>query len=74
MHDAIEIERHGIPGVAVCTEPFSHGAAQLATMRGAEGFRFAVVKHPLGSLDDDGLWARAEEALPQVVSIATGAE
>lgn len=74
MHDAIAAEQHDIPGVAICTEPFRVGAAQLATMRGAEGFRFAVVKHPLGSLDDDGLWERAEEALPQVVSIAAGRE
>ncbi|MQA83824.1 MAG: hypothetical protein GEV03_04090 [Streptosporangiales bacterium] len=72
MHDAIQVEGHDIPGVAICTEPFSYGAAQLAKMRGAEGFRFAVVEHPLGSLGDDDLWHRAEAALPQVVDIATG--
>lgn len=74
MHDAVQVEGHGIPGVAVCTEPFSFGASQLAKMRGAEGFRFAVVAHPLGSLDEEALWSRAEDALPQVVSIASGGD
>lgn len=74
MHDAIQSERHGIPGVAICTDQFSYGAAQLAKMRGATDFRFAVVEHPLGSLDEQGLLERAEAALPQVVSIATGTD
>lgn len=74
MHDAIQAEQHTIPGVAICTEPFSIGAAQVAKMRGADGFRFAVVEHPLGSLDDEELWRRAEDALPQVVAIATGGD
>lgn len=74
MHDAIQVESHGIPGVAICTEPFRVGAAQLAKMRGAEGFRFAVVQHPLGSLDEAALLQRAEAAVPQVVAIATGQE
>jgi hypothetical protein len=74
LHDAVQSEQHSTPGVAIVTDQFAHGAAQVAKMRGAPDLRFAVVEHPLGSLDEEALWARAEEALPQVVAIATGRE
>lgn len=71
MHDAVELERRGIPAVAICTEEFRHGGAAIAEMRGAPNYPFALVPHPLGVLDDEALAGRARVALPQVVEILT---
>jgi hypothetical protein len=72
VHDGIEIEKRGIPAVAICTEAFLPGLEALAQMRGMPDYRFAVVPHPLGVLFDDELRQRAELAAPQVVEIVTG--
>lgn len=66
VHDAIELEKRGLPAVAVCTEVFVPGLEALATMRGMPDYRFAVVPHPLGVLFDGELKERAELAAPQV--------
>lgn len=72
VHDAIEMEKLGIPAVAICTEAFRLGLDTLTRMRGMPDHRFAIVPHPLGVLFDDELQQRAELAVPQVVSIVTG--
>lgn len=68
----MEAELAGTPAVAICTDQFRQGAQAVARMRGVAGYRFAVVDHPLGVLDDDGLAQRADQALDQIVAIATG--
>ena len=73
VHDGIEIEKRGIPAVAICTEAFEPGLDALAKMRGMPDYRFALVPHPLGVLFDDELRQRAELAAPQVFEIMTGA-
>jgi hypothetical protein len=72
LHDAVAIDRIGVPAVALISDQFRNGAATVARMRGADGYRFTVVQHPLGSLNEERLWERAEEAYPQIVAIATG--
>ena len=71
VHDGIEIEKRGIPAVAICTEAFVPGLDALTEMRGMPDYRYAVVPHPLGVLFDDELRQRAELAAPQVASIVT---
>lgn len=72
VHDAIELEKLGVPTVAVCTEAFRLGLDTLTKMRGMPDYRFAIVPHPLGVLFDDELQKRAELAAPQVAEIVTG--
>src|SRR3546814_12412654 len=72
VHDGIEIEKRGIPAVAVCTEAFLPGLDALTQMRGMPDYQFAVVPHPLGVLFDDELHQRAVLAAPQVADIVTG--
>lgn len=72
VHDGIEIEKKGIPGVAICTEAFLPGLDALTKMRGMPDYRFAVVPHPLGVLFDDELRQRAKLAAPQVIDIVLG--
>lgn len=70
----MEAELAGTPAVAICTDQFRQGAQAVARMRGLADYRFAVVDHPLGVLDEARLAERADQALDQVVAIATGRE
>lgn len=70
VHDGIEMEKMGIPAIAVCTEAFLPGLDALSKMRGMPDYKFAVVPHPLGVLFDDELRGRAALAAPQIVQIA----
>lgn len=74
VHDGIEIEKRGIPAVAICTEAFRPGLDALARMRGMPDYRYVIVPHPLGVLFDEELHGRAELAAPQVFEIVTGAQ
>lgn len=69
VHDGIEIEKMGVPAIAVCTEAFLPGLDALTRMRGMPDYKFAVVPHPLGVLFDDELRGRAELAAEQIVQI-----
>lgn len=69
--DAIAADELGVPAVAVCTDQFEVGGAAVARLRGLPDYRFAVVPHPVGTLDDEGLADRARSAVPQIVAILT---
>ena len=69
MHDAITVEKAGKPAAAICTEPFIPTATSIAKIRGIGDYPFAVVTHPVGSLDEEGVLARARQALPRVLEI-----
>ena len=69
MHDAITMEKAGKPAVAICTEPFIPTGRAIAKIRGIEDYPFSVVRHPVGSLEEEGVMARAREALPKVLEI-----
>lgn len=73
IHDGIEIEKRGIPCVAVATDAFRPGLDALTEMRGMPDYQFAIVPHPLGVLFDEELRQRAELAAPEVGRILTGA-
>ena len=69
MHDAIMVEKAGKPAAAICTEPFIPTAKAIAKIRGISDYPFAIVTHPVGSLEPDGVMARARQALPKVLEI-----
>ena len=71
MHDGIELEKLGVPAVAICTDALTPGLEALKEMRGMNAYRYAVVAHPIGVLDDAGLRDRAQKAAPQVMQIVT---
>ena len=58
-----------MPAAAICTEPFISSGNAIAKIRGIEGYPFAVIPHPVGSLEDEGVAARARQALPQVLEL-----
>jgi hypothetical protein len=73
LADGILFERAGMPAVSICTDSFVPAAEAMARVYGFPGYRFALMPHPLASLDDAQLQARARELVPEVVRIL-GAE
>jgi hypothetical protein len=74
LHNATELEKMGIPTAVLCTEPFARTAESMAKRRGFPSYRYILVEHPLSSARPEGIRARAEKALPEVISILTGHE
>ncbi|WP_236791810.1 UGSC family (seleno)protein [Amycolatopsis sp. GM8] len=69
LHVATDLEISGVPTVAICTEPFLASGAAMAKRRGIPGYEFARVQHPVSSLEASEIAERAQEALPQVLSL-----
>ena len=69
MHDAITVEKAGKPAAFICTDAFVPTARAIAKARGIADYPFAIVTHPVGSLEPEGVMARARQALPRVLEI-----
>lgn len=69
MHDGIEFEKNGVPAAVICTEPFVTSGVAMSKMKGMPDYHFAVMEHPLGSLDQKELKKRAKKVTPEIASI-----
>jgi hypothetical protein len=67
--DVILMEQRGVPSAAICTDALKPSADAMARIQGAPGYRFAVVPHPVSSLDEKGVQEHARLAAPQVLEI-----
>jgi hypothetical protein len=72
LHDAVTGEQLGIPSVSVMTEAFVNAAELMASTLGAEGYRFAVIEHPIASASTRQLAERAERVADVCVDVLTG--
>jgi hypothetical protein len=70
--DAMNLEKQGIPAVAVVTEPFARTAEAVAALNGMPGYAFVVVAHPFGSLVQTTVRARADGALALIEHLLLG--
>jgi butyrate kinase len=61
----MELEKRGIPCLLISTTPFTDAVATMARLGGMPDIRWAIVDHPLGSLAEAELRARAVEAARQ---------
>ena len=68
MHDAIELEARGVATAVIVTSEFVREARVQREALGMKGLVPVVIAHPLSSLSDDEIRARAAAALPQVVA------
>lgn len=73
IQDVLLLERHGVPSVAVVSEPFQGLAAAVCGRTGYPGQPFVVVRHPLAALSPTELDAVCEAATPAVADLLTGA-
>jgi len=69
LYDSVEIDDHGKPAAALITEPFVPTAQAIAKIRALPDYPFVILKHPIGSLTDEDLNERADDALAQIAAI-----
>ena len=72
MHDAIELEARGVPTAVIVTSEFVREARVQREALGMTGVVPVVIEHPLSSLTDEEIAARAAAALPQVLAAWQG--
>ncbi len=70
MHDIVELEGRGVPGVFVATVEFSDGAEEQARALGADPAA-VYVEHPIQDRTDDEMIAIADRAADQIVASLT---
>ena len=58
-----------MPAVSICTDSFLVPAQAMAKAYGFPGFEFVTVPHPIASLDEAQIEARARDVLPAVLRI-----
>lgn len=66
------MEQRGVPAAAILTRPFTATARAIARLRGIPEYPFVVIDHPIGSVDEAGLRARAQQAVTQIEAIILG--
>jgi hypothetical protein len=67
--DGTIFEERGLQAAALVTDSFHHTARSMARVRGFPDYKYAAVTNPIGSLDAEGVKARARQAYPQVLEI-----
>ena len=66
VHDAVRLERRGIPTAVVGTEPFLDEAIEQARVLGMPDYRAVLIAHPVQLLSDEELPALADSALESI--------
>jgi hypothetical protein len=69
--DAILLEQHGVPAVAIVTDVFRATGETMAVSWGLTGYRFLDTPHPIANLGDKDLDARADRLVEPVVALLT---
>jgi hypothetical protein len=72
MHDAVSLEAHGLPTAVVVTSEFVHEARVQRAALGAETLEPVVITHPLSTLTDEQIAARAQQAAEQALRVWMG--
>ncbi len=70
MHDIVDLEGRGVPGVFVATTEFIDGAEAQARALGADPAA-VYVEHPIQDRTDDEMIAIADRAADQIVASLT---
>jgi hypothetical protein len=74
VHDGIEMEKLGIPTASIITHVFRNTANAMTRMMGVPDFDYIVAEHPLSSLTDGEVKARAAQLAPEVERILLGSK
>jgi hypothetical protein len=69
LHDAVQLERLGVPATVIITEPFQSLVATFATTLGMPHYPVVVLPHPVSSKDDATLMALALGVAPRVADL-----
>ena len=72
MHDIVDIERRGVPGVFVASAEFVQAADAQSASLGFPNVARVFTPHPIQDRTDDEMRAYAEAAYDAVVAAITG--
>jgi len=72
MHDGVSLESAAVPTAVVVTTDFEHEAAVQRAALGMNDLVPAVIRHPLSTLSEAEIEARAEDAVRQMKAIWLG--
>jgi hypothetical protein len=72
MHDGISLESLGVPTAVIVTTTFLHEARVQREALGMAGIVPVVIDHPLSSISEEEIRARATQALGQAIGIWQG--
>ncbi|MDP7620160.1 MAG: hypothetical protein QF652_07960 [Dehalococcoidia bacterium] len=72
MLDAVEVERAGLPAVAVITDEFGDTARAMLKNQGASWYRFVEVAHPINILEDHEIDDLVGRSLHEISALLTG--
>ncbi len=70
MHDIVDLEGRGVPGVYVATREFVDGAERQAEALGADPAA-VFVEHPIQDRTDDEMRAIADAAVSALIAALT---
>ena len=73
MHDAVGLEERGTPTAVIVTSAFVGEVEVLSAALGVATLSPVVISHPLSTLSESEIHARAEEAvssLPPVLTVS----
>lgn len=73
LHDALQLERRGVPVVVVATDAFRRSVAEQLEAISFSAFEPVYIPHPLASLPPDQVHQKADRAVPEIVARLTGA-
>jgi hypothetical protein len=69
VHDAISLERLGVPSACIITDGFLPTGRVMADFAGLPGYPMVVIQHPIADNTDQQLAAKAERIVQQSVEI-----
>jgi hypothetical protein len=72
MHDGISLESLGVPTAVIVTTTFLHEARVQREALGMAGIVPVVIDHPLSSISEEEIRARAAQALGQAIGVWQG--
>jgi NifU-like domain len=69
VHDAISLERLGVPSACIITDGFLPTGRVMADFAGLPGYPMVVIQHPIADNTNQQLGAKAEQIVQQAVEI-----
>jgi hypothetical protein len=69
VHDAISLERLGVPSACIITDGFLPTGRVMADFAGLAGYPMVVIQHPIADNTHQQLSAKAEQIVQQAVEI-----
>ncbi|MBM3828663.1 MAG: hypothetical protein FJW09_08480 [Actinobacteria bacterium] len=71
MHDIVDLERRGVPGVFVASSEFVSAADAQSTSLGFPDVARVYTPHPIQDRTDDEIRAYADASLDEIVAAVT---